>query len=179
MNLLRRLSIVIGSTVLLACIVSLAAPKKARALVATLVQITNTPASPVPVTEVGTQQPFDYTCNSTLTGPAGSNSCYITIPAGKRLVALNASARIFVDAGVFVNFTFLFLNNGQYAEQFLTVPPPIDFNPGSISYSISQPILAYVDPGTTSYCNIDYISTFPVKTNGLSCTISGYLVDVP
>lgn len=179
MNLLRRLTIAIGGTVLLACIVGLVAPRKAHALVAALAQITNTPANPVPVTEVGTQQPFEYTCNRIFTGAAGYNNCQIIIPAGKRLVALNSSARIFVDAGVFVNFTFQFLNNGQYIDQFLTVPSPINFDPGSVSYSISQPMLAYVDPGTTAYCNVDYITSASTNTNSLYCTVSGYLVDVP
>ena len=52
MNVLRRIAMGIGGTVVVAVVMGLAAPKTVHALVSALVTVANTPANPVPVQEV-------------------------------------------------------------------------------------------------------------------------------
>ncbi|HEV2617492.1 MAG TPA: hypothetical protein VGU63_12880 [Candidatus Acidoferrales bacterium] len=52
MNVVRRIAMGIGGTVVIALVFSLAAPKTVHALVSALVTITNTATSPVPVQSV-------------------------------------------------------------------------------------------------------------------------------
>jgi len=52
MNVLRRTVLAVGGMVIVALVIALAAPKTAHGIVATLVQVANTTANPVPVTPV-------------------------------------------------------------------------------------------------------------------------------
>lgn len=52
MNVLRRIAMGIGGTVVIALVIGLAAPKTVHAVVSALVTVANTPANPVPVQSV-------------------------------------------------------------------------------------------------------------------------------
>ena len=95
---------------------------------------------------------------------------------------MNASALIIVDTGVFVeNFDLDTVGNGQDASQFFTVSSPINADVrvfgDAVTYSSSQTILSYGDPGTTPGCAVIY--NHKTSLDDLFCTISGYLVDLP
>ncbi len=47
MNVLRKILVGLGCIVVIALVLALASPKTVRAVVATLVQVTNTPSNPV------------------------------------------------------------------------------------------------------------------------------------
>lgn len=73
MNVLRKILVGLGSVLAVAFILALASPKAVRAVVSTLVTVSNTPANPVPVTE-GTdiaEQPFE----TTICKDGGSGVC--------------------------------------------------------------------------------------------------------
>jgi hypothetical protein len=78
MQVLKRLLMGFGSILAAALLLALAAPKSAHALVAALVQVTNTPANPVPVVDVqrAAQQSVELECN-----PA-EQICYQIQPDG-------------------------------------------------------------------------------------------------
>ena len=78
MQILRQLLVGLGSILAVALLLAVAAPKSARALVAALVQVTNTTANPVPVVDVqsAAQQSVELECN-----PA-EQICYQIQPDG-------------------------------------------------------------------------------------------------
>jgi len=60
MNVLRRITMGIGGTVVVALVIGLAAPKTVRAVVSTLVTVANTPANPVPNRDVDNSANFPF-----------------------------------------------------------------------------------------------------------------------
>jgi hypothetical protein len=168
-----------GTLALVMLAAALLAPKTAHALVAALVQVSNTPSNPVPVTEVGTRQPYQYTCFGIPTDQY-NNSCSISVPAGKRFVALSSSASILTSPGVGITNLEVQITDGGFVDHYLTVSPPVAssfiFSP-ALSYKSAQPILAYVEPAGSAVCIVQYNS--PSTVNLFLCTLSGYLVDVP
>ena len=93
MNVLRRIAMAIGGTVVVALVIGLAAPKAVHAVVSTFVTVANTSASPVPTQSVDNPalQPFQATgtCNSI--GQACSASDFFMVPVGMTAVVQNAS----------------------------------------------------------------------------------------
>src|SRR5579862_9604794 len=78
-------------------------PKTAHALVAALVQVTNTTANPVPNldTERNARIPYQsaYVFSQSTTGDAVRTITFTAVPSGYRLVAQNASANLTLAAG--------------------------------------------------------------------------------
>ncbi|MFI5070937.1 MAG: hypothetical protein ACHP8A_08605 [Terriglobales bacterium] len=98
MNVLRRIAMAIGGTVVVALCFALAAPKTVRAVVTALVTVANTSANPVPTTDVmrSVTQNVELHCQPSLnggpscilvppTGVAGNEPQYI-VPSGSNLV---------------------------------------------------------------------------------------------
>jgi hypothetical protein len=87
MERLKKFVILAAGLGLLACIAMLA-PQKARAVVATLVQVVNTPSSPVPNQDVDHpgRHPFSQMCTG------APSSCVITAPSFQRVVIQYVSA---------------------------------------------------------------------------------------
>ena len=82
MNVLRRIAMGIGGTVVVALVFSLAAPKTVHALVSALVTVANTTANPVPTTDVmrSVAQNVELHCQSSLNG---APSCIVIPPTGQ------------------------------------------------------------------------------------------------
>ena|ERR1700730_5425391 len=82
MKLLKQAMGVLGTVVMIAMIAALVAPKTAHALVATLVQVVNTSASPVPTSEVGrSNEPFmAELCIQNNISYCGSDPSSFTVP---------------------------------------------------------------------------------------------------
>ena len=92
MNVLRRIAMAIGGTVIVALVIGLAAPKTVHALVSALVTVTNTSANPVPTTDVmrSVAQNVELQCHifqggCFLVSPTGNLSTF-TVPSGSNLV---------------------------------------------------------------------------------------------
>ena len=100
MKLLRQALAVLGALVVLMAIVALVAPKRARAVVAALVQVTNTETNPVPTISTNAHNSFvaEGTCYFD-----GSNDCFMdplyTVPAGDIAVLEYASGTCNVSTG--------------------------------------------------------------------------------
>ena len=92
MNVLRRIAMAIGGTVVVALVIGLAAPKTVHALVSALVTVANTSSNPVPTTDVmrSVAQNVELQCRIVQGGcffvsPTGNLSAF-TVPSGSNLV---------------------------------------------------------------------------------------------
>jgi hypothetical protein len=158
----KNLFIVGGAFSLAILLFALAAPKAAHAIVATLVQITNTASSPVPTWRTdndgrnvvrlfyGETMPDGTTASAGqgLGNPLldGSNFQVYTVPAGKRLVVDSVSAFAYPPPGQNV---FEYLYNGTPAGGFgtFTGVPLVSQGTwnGTTYYQNAIPIHDYVD----------------------------------
>ena len=86
MNIVKRILVYVGCVVLAAILISVPAPRATHALVATLVQVANTSANPVPTLEQEAQSAFvaQGTCQISFEGCAVGT--LYTVPAGKTAV---------------------------------------------------------------------------------------------
>jgi hypothetical protein len=134
MNILRRTLMAIGGMAVVSLVIALAAPKAAHALVATLVQVVNTTANPVPTSLTDALNSFDVenACNFSLSsngGSSGSDTCKIpaiyTVPAGKIAVVETVSGRCVTDTGTALREVRLdFLGNTATSPNSWLVPGP-------------------------------------------------------
>jgi len=90
MNVLRRIAMAIGGTVVVALILTLAVPRAAHAVLSALVTVTNTSANPVPAQEVKESRSNFVTLSFNGSGydevlPDGSKSVF-AIPTGQQFV---------------------------------------------------------------------------------------------
>jgi hypothetical protein len=182
MNLAKKVLMSVGLVVLAAALISTLAPKATHALVATLVQISNTPSSPVPNRDVdlpdrATIQDQGCTATSFAGGNTATCSPSFTVPAGQRFVfqELEASctaprgnniygaSAILVEAGFGTFHPFVLISEGDGA--------------GQAQYAQNQQVHYYADPGST-------ISFFTYTTDTAGNTncyfaASGYLINYP
>ena len=178
MKVLRSILVGLGCAALLAVVVALAAPRATHAVVAALVQVTNTTSNPVPVLDVASKHPFSASCSSNLTNVDNFNECLIAVPAGKMLVIQTVSVHAVVNPGVRVaHQVFTTLNGGS--SNFIWVNVPFGgTDPGGFDeLQQSQQAVAYADPASNISCSALY--TAFATTNELDCTIYGYLVNTP
>jgi hypothetical protein len=166
----------IGSFALAAMFVALVAPKAVHAVVATLVQVVNTTANPVPNldTERNARIPYQHT--------AQSSSCSINcqfnmpaVPAGYRLVAQNASAYVALTLGS-ANAPIGSL--GEVGGGFLIgLTGALGTNsgsaPGSVTFAgVTQTVTAYFDAGQTPFLTV--AASFAAGQMQFA-TLTGYL----
>lgn len=95
MNVLRRIAMAIGGTVVVALVLALAVPRAAHAVLSALVTVTNTPANPVPAQEVKESRSNFVTLSFNGSGydqvlPDGSKSVF-AIPTGQQFVITDVS----------------------------------------------------------------------------------------
>ena len=95
MNVLRRIAMAMGGTVVVALVIGLAAPKTVHAVVSALVTVANTPANPVPAQEVKESRANFVTLSFNGSGydeilPDGSKSVF-AIPTGQQFVITDVS----------------------------------------------------------------------------------------
>ncbi len=177
---MKRIVTIIATTITiltLSLVLGIATSRNVRAAVSALVTVVNTPANPVPVTEVVPAQPFQSSCNSAQPG-SDFNGCTISSPAGKRLVIQNVSVRTYVDLGVRVSAGDVQVTyNGVVVGQYLPVPyaGPLDGN--DINETVHE-LHLYGDSGMDSFrCSARYNATSTY--NLIDCAVVGYLVDLP
>ena len=108
MRILKRLLMGFGSILAAALLLALAAPKSAHAIVAALVQVTNTAANPVPVFDVraSAQQYVELACTFTAGNCAQINAdgsvvdAAWTVPAGMQYVITDVEISSAMSPGV-------------------------------------------------------------------------------
>jgi hypothetical protein len=104
MNFAKRISMFVGFVALAVACVLLLAPKTTHALVAALVQVTNTTANPAVIQDAdkATRIPYqsNYTYPATDAGVVGYTvSSFAAVPLGYRLVIQNVSAFVWAESG--------------------------------------------------------------------------------
>jgi hypothetical protein len=180
MNFIKKISMFIGFVVLAAAIVSALAPKATHALVATLVQVSNTPSSPVPNKDVDSPahatvvplncfaQADQFSGGEACTLGVGGGSAF-TVPAGQRLVVEQMSA--FCQTSPNGSIPFVEFAVTEAGTQ-VTVPLVLTSNQNN--ELVTQAVRYYADPGST-------ISGSASGPNGAFCEYSahGYLVTYP
>ena len=154
-----------GSVVLAGLILTLLAPKAVRAVVATAVQVMNTPASPVPNKDVDESARMAFTAYCERTANSTFNSCSINVPPGKIFVVETVSFFASGKEG-FIGYS----SGGTFGKIYLPLT-----SIGN-TYEGTSPLRLYVDPGTVIGCQSDYNSAID---NLLQCTLSGHLVSTP
>jgi hypothetical protein len=187
MRLLKQAMAVLGAVVVIAVIVVLVTPKTAHAVIATLVQVVNTSAQPVPILNASAaNEPFFASlCKVAGTGIVfspnfcpphpGSFQVPQTTPDGaasvKRLVIEFVTAQCATHNGTLVDVE-LITDTPFPARVYNFVP----FSTGAVSSgnvsAVSQPTSIYANPNETY--KLDYIE------NGddalCQATVSGYFI---
>jgi hypothetical protein len=108
MQVLKRLSMGFGSILAAALLLAVAAPKATHALVAALVQVTNTSANPVPVVDVrsSTEQTVELACTFTAgyCVQINADGSYVdaawTVPSGMQYVIKDVEVSSTISTGV-------------------------------------------------------------------------------
>ena len=174
MKKVRTVLLTFGGIFLAALLIAALAPRATRAVAAALVQVANTSANPVPVTDVGPLQPFTARCTNTVANVSFVD-CSVAVPAGKRLVLQMVSLTALID-----NSNTVVTASVQYFSQ--GNPEGLEFDltrtgtfVGLATFVRAQPVTAYVDSGSNVDCTIqeDLVGT----NNTISCTLVGNLVN--
>jgi hypothetical protein len=166
---------VLGTVVVVAMIAALLAPKAVHAIVATAVQVVNTPD--VRDADNPAKHPFVSRCGMALSSEG--NFCnFDTVPAGFRLVIEVFTPIIDMSPGDRpVSVQLGGSANGTIYQLFYPVSLS-GTEPGSLDmWGVSQPLTrAYADPGSTPSC---FVGALLGQGVSATCVISGYLVSVP
>jgi hypothetical protein len=175
MKPLAKLGYLAAACALLITTFSIIGPRAVRAAVATLVQVANTPANPVPTvaTDNPALQPFAIT--ESPTGTATFNAPF-PAPAGKtwaiETLSVICASPTAIPTGQtpYVGVTVV---TGGTPVYYYFAPTQTYFNTVMI---VNQPFRAYADPGTTVY-----IGAQPGIPLVFDCTetLSGHLVNPP
>ena len=168
----------IGGFAVAAVLLTMIAPKAAHAVVATLVQVVNTPANPVPNQDVDQRGRNSYQAYLPCLTTAANNVCTIlfpAVPSGKRLVVEHVSASIGIPSAS-DPLNVVQFGGGNSIFQFLTVHGPTAPFFGAVNYTVSEPTFATFDASTVPEVDIFAISSGPWNAHA---SITGYMINVP
>jgi hypothetical protein len=185
----------LGAVALMAVLLTLAAPKAVRGVVATLVQVANTTANPIPnrdVDDPGRAELVTLACSAS--AGFGQLNCAAQIPsqccesapyfvpAGYRLVIQQMEANCQTPKGQSITQTSMELNTGgQFVyHQIPLLSEGSSFYPSGTTYTILANNLAghfYADPG--SIIQFDGNETDTTGNTGCFFNASGYLISYP
>ncbi len=162
------LSVGVGAVAL--GILTLTFPKAAHALAATLVQVTNTPANPVPNKDVDQQGRNFYQARQTCDPGPYCSLYFPSVPTGQRLIIQHVSARLAepnTTSAQDVELHSLHDVTSQYL--------PVTLLPGQVGnfseYACNEQVLASFDAGDTPFISFGALSG--------SAVISGYTISYP
>lgn len=181
----KRYVVIAASFALCMMVFAAFAPRVAHAITATLVQVVNTSANPVPVQPNNWRQPVGLKCIASVnipSGPFGLGFCTLgdtagnayTVPAGKRLIVELANGSCLVPPGLRPMQTSLSLNGGAFGvyldARFQGGVPDID------QYSLASSGVFYADSGTQ--INFEAVTNgHPDTLNQCEADIAGHLED--
>jgi hypothetical protein len=161
--------VVVSAAFILAVVTfSVVAPKAAHAVIATLVQVSNTAANPVPTvaTDNPASQPFQ-----TRVFPSANQFVSFQVPAGKRLVITDIQAFAFGNSSTLTDLELFSSTQGGSAGLLL----PFGTNRNGLLFAGRQ-VTVFADPGTTVFVGVD--DTNSQDNAGINVDIHGYYVNV-
>ena len=171
-------TLVYGAAALTAGVLFLAAPRAAHAIAATLVEVMNTRATPVPNQDVDIAARHPYTATCTIFAAGGAFATCQPTPAppttGFETVIQSVNMWLNQDTGTVQPIeTLLGFNAGGATYQ--NYVPFVQQGPGV--WVGSQPAAIYLDPSP-----INPLQCAALYNNGsatMSCTVTGYTVSLP
>jgi hypothetical protein len=168
MQFAKRLFMGLGAVALMAVLLTLAAPKAVRGVVATLVQVTNT----VSTTEsLGTDPILQASC--TIYGfPNGGNlvgkeECY-TVPAGKRAVIEEVDGYCGSPSQVSLPYMLTGVAGASVIHTLPLQQLQSGYYPFAHAFSLTTPVRFYSDPGTS----INFAAGTDDLTGQSTCTFT-------
>ena len=180
MNFAKRLLMVAGAVALAGTFGALLAPKTAHAIVATLVQVANTSANPVPVQE--TRSPalssFTVTSDCQFLGAANCTVSFFSIPPGQIAVVESISSLCRVDPGtsaaLFVTYSGATGGLGHIVVPFNNTEALLESGLTTLGNTVNS--RAYVGSNTSIIAV--WVTSVRQSAGFQSCsvTMSGYLV---
>lgn len=179
MRLLKQALAVLGSVVVIAIIAALVTPKTAHAIIATAVQVVNTPSQPVPTLATDALTAFDVSgsCNF------GSGSvCDVlpiyTVPAGQIGVIESASGQCFINTGSISGVNLTFVSGGSFT--IVNLERTKDAAGGGAVYTWTHSLKSYASGGGPTGTTIDAKASSDSNQSGIfpSCEfeVAGHLV---
>ena len=186
MNVVRRIAMAIGGTVVVALALTLAVPRTAHAVLSALVTVINNVAVVNPTTAGQTRavitesddgqshQPVQVACSpSSSAGSTGDFGCpdIFTVPAGERLVIEYVDASCVSQGQVQVASLDVSFNHSGIGHPLLIKPEGNVF--GANVFAVAQPVLLYADPN--SEVQIDFSTTDSTGQTGCTAGVTGYL----
>jgi hypothetical protein len=183
MNLIRKAVTALGGIFLAALLIAALAPKAARGIAATLVQVANTTSNPVPNQDV--QQPahhvFTASCTSSLTNGSIATCSAGAVPAGEEFVIETISFEGAADAtNTRLVPSFSVISAGS--AEVVTLSSIGDdglLQPRASEFEVTQAARLYADPGFSPNCLVQTKGSNLTVGILFTCTISGYTVSVP
>jgi len=177
MTLVKRILMGLGSIALLALLMALVVPK-ARAVVATLVQVVNTASNPVP--NLDTERNGRILYEATLVQPScpAGYGCvfeFAVVPSGYRLHAENFNANVYSAQGATAPPAAILLDNTTTHQFFLSgVLGPALGQSSWLGSGLNQRITAYFNAGVQPMVQLyaDWATGLPQAV-----TLTGYLED--
>lgn len=172
MKPIAKLGYLAAACALLIATFSIIGPRAVKAAVATLVQVTNTQANPVPT--VATDNPGLQPFAQTQQGSPGNLSLGFAVPANKTWALEEMSLTCLGGTAIAAGSTTdvrLFLSTGGNAIQYTFAPVLNSFNE---EFIVTQPVHAYADQGT--FVNIGSGAGIPANWTCFA-SLSGHLVN--
>ena len=177
MNYIKKALSTLGGIFLAALLIAALAPKAAHGIVATLVQVANTSANPVPGDIVRNEenparQPVQAPVCVSTTGGCFSVTNTYDVPSGQELVIDYVSGQCMTGASQQMTDVRVTTSvGGVYSTDYLNVPL-FGSSSAAVTVNFGQVTRIYADPSTAVYLQFDGAGL----CNG---TLSGHLVKVP
>ena len=162
-----------GAIAALGLVLGVAVPKAAKAVTATLVQVVNTRATPVPNQDVDNAARHPFAAFCTTSGASDNFFCNPSpfIPSGEEAVITSVSMQMVPTTGNAVQASLFYQSAGVGGMQ--AYFPVANSSPFPTVYQTTQ---LYLDPGTSPQCYM----LLDTNTSGtMKCAISGYTVSLP
>jgi hypothetical protein len=165
-----------GAVVLAGLILALLVPKAAHAVAATLVQVANTPASPVPNKDI--DQPGRHAFVQQCTATTYHCTLAPSVPDGMVFVIQTLNSSALYLAVNYDTTKWFFSTNSALAQYYVSNTQETSSEGGNMSYRNNSlaAVNIYEDSGANYLDECILTSTIPLN---LSCIASGYLISVP
>ncbi len=177
MRIMKRLLMGISAAALAALLLSLITPKAAHALVAALVQVTNTTANPAITWDAdhATRVPYQSRQTWTIAAKGSTDAIFqtATVPSGFRLVITNVSFDALAESGNPVPFATI---SSAFAPE-VSFPSFTGVYTGSSQgHAIgNQTLIRYLGPGDSPVVAVNYDAAVTPPGALNVGTVTGYL----